>query len=70
MLDKKDARKARDDFALHVLLLQREGLSKSVALFTAWAEGPSGLDRRLGQQSLLTVLEAAPAASEVKPKAA
>lgn len=70
MLDKKDARKARDDFALHVLLLQREGLSKSVASFTAWAEGPAGLDRRLGQQSLLTVLDAALAASEAKPKAA
>lgn len=65
-MDKKDARKAKDNFALHVLLLQRDGLSKSVALYTAWAEGPAGLDRRLGQQSLIPLLEAGQADPKLK----
>lgn len=65
-MDKKQAKKAKDDFALHVLLLQRDGLSKSVALFTAWAEGPDGLNRRLGQQSLLPLMPAAAADQKVK----
>jgi len=64
-MDKKDARKAKDNFALHVLLLQRDGLSKSVALFTAWAEGPDGLDRRLGQQSLIPLLAEVPKQAKV-----
>lgn len=65
-MDKKQAKKAKDDFALHVLLLQRDGLSKAVALFTAWAEGPDGLNRRLGQQSLLPLMPAPAADPKVK----
>lgn len=55
-MDKKEAKVARDDFALHVLLLQREGNTKAQAVFKAWLEGRSGLERRLGQQSLLPLL--------------
>jgi len=61
-MDKKKAKEAKEGFALHVLLLQREGMTKSVATFTAWAEGPDGLNRRLGQQSLLPLMKEVPKA--------
>lgn len=68
-MDKKVLKEARDNFALHTMLLVREGKPKAIALAIAYAEGVDGLNRRLGQQSLIPDLTAA-AASEAKPKAA
>lgn len=46
--DPKQAKKMAADFALHVqLLMQTRGLTKSKAQFTAWAEGPKGLEALL-----------------------
>lgn len=43
------AAKAKLDFDLHVALIMRQdGVRKTVALFSAWAEGPVGLERRAG----------------------
>lgn len=56
-MDKKELKSAKDDFALHVLLLQRDGKTKAQATFAAWLEGRDGLSRRLGEQSLLPLFE-------------
>lgn len=71
-MDKKLLKEARDNLSLHTMLLIREGKSKAIALAMAYAEGSDGLNRRLGQQSLLPLLSdpAPSAATEVKHKAA
>lgn len=63
-MDMLTLKKAKDDLALHVALLMREGKTKATAQVIAYAEGQALLDRRLGQQSLLPLMEAD------KPKAA
>lgn len=52
-MDKKDLKKAKDDFALHVALIMRGGASKPVAMATAYAQGPDGLAKMLGEQLAL-----------------
>lgn len=54
-MDKKDLKKAKDDFALHVGLIMRGGASRPVAMATAYAQGPDGLAKRLGEQLALPV---------------
>lgn len=40
--------KQKLDFELHVALIMRtDGMTKGKAVFTAWLEGPSGLEKRL-----------------------
>lgn len=68
-MDKKLLKETRDSFTLHTMLLVRDGKSKAVAQALAYHEGKSGLDRRLGQQSLIPLLETA-ATSPAPGKAA
>lgn len=69
-MDKKAVKEARDNFALHTMLLVRQGHPKAIALAIAYAEGLDGLNRRLGQQTLIPLLQSAPATVEAKPKVA
>lgn len=46
-MDKKAVSKAKKDFALHTLLVQREEPSRAVAQAIAYAEGAAGLETRL-----------------------
>ena len=49
----KQQRQDKDDFALHVLLIQRaESVTTTKARFMAWAEGRDGLNKRLGQKEM------------------
>lgn len=59
-MDKKEVRKAKDNLALHVLLVQREVPSKATATAIAYQEGQDGLNRRLGLQGQLPAPAAAP----------
>lgn len=53
-MDKKEIKEAKDNFALHVLLLIRDGVPRANANALAWFEGPPGLTRRLQGKALLT----------------
>jgi len=45
---KKLAKKAKPDFALHVLLIQKQGFTKAEASNIAYVESLDGLAARLG----------------------
>lgn len=48
MKDPKAMKKAKDDFALHCLLVQRQdAVSPTQARFIAWSEGEQGMLKRL-----------------------
>lgn len=50
MKDPKAMKKAKDDFALHCLLVQRQdAVTPTQARFIAWSEGEGGLNKRLGK---------------------
>lgn len=54
-MTKKDETRLRNDFALHVsLIMRQDGVTKSKAVFLAWAEGPKSLDARLERGSAPT----------------
>lgn len=55
-MEKATLKKAREDFALHTMLIMRDGVSKTVAQAQAYAETTTGLDKRLGQQRMLSVV--------------
>lgn len=47
---KEDTAKHKADFALHVsLIMKRDSVSRTNAIWMAWASGPSGLTRLLGK---------------------
>lgn len=49
-LDKKAIKSAKNDFALHLALIQKQdNCSLTDARFRAWLEGINGLAKRLGQ---------------------
>ena len=48
MKDPKAMKKAKDDFALHCLLVQRQdAVTPTQSRFIAWSEGEAGLTKRL-----------------------
>lgn len=51
---KKVAKKAKPDFALHILLIQKQGFTKAEAIAVAYVEGLDGLSARLGNPTLFT----------------
>lgn len=54
-LSKESMVKARKDFALHLALIMREGMTKAEATIVAYAEGSDGLDARLPSPPLLAL---------------
>jgi hypothetical protein len=49
----KKFRQDKDDFALHILLVQRaENCTTAKARIIAWGEGRNGLNKRLGQTEM------------------
>lgn len=70
-MDKKEEKSLYEQYQLHLALIKHtERVSTPKATFKAWLEGPDGVARRLGQQSLLPLLDTpAPAGSPVTAKA-